>query len=83
MPKIAPKKLTLTCPFCNQTNVVQSLPKEIDRELFHQEITIPAEPEPEVRRVAVLRITYEREYLCASCKAQWSKTFTTESQKHV
>jgi transposase-like protein len=83
MPKPAPKSPKLVCPFCGQGNVVQSLPKEVDRELFHEEIVIPAEPEPEVRRVAILRITYQRDYMCAGCKAQWSKTFTTESQKHV
>ena len=68
---------------CNQGGVVQSLPKEIDRELFHEEISVPAEPEPHKLIVAIMRITYQRDYLCTICGHQWSQLFKTEKQQHV
>ena len=83
MKKPNAKSSSLTCPFCGEENVVQYLPKETGRQLFHEDITVPAEPEPQVLTVAVMRITYERDYFCPSCGHQWSQTYTTESQKHV
>ena len=71
------------CPICGEAKAVAYLPKEIDRQLFHEEITVPGEPEPKQLTVAILRITYEREYFCPACGAQWAQTFTTETQKHV
>jgi hypothetical protein len=63
--------------------VVQYLPKEVGRVLIHEEITLPAEPEPETRRVAILRVTYQRDYFCPSCGHQGSQSYMVESQKHV
>ncbi len=76
-------KSSPSCPFCGEEKVVQHLPREIDRQLFHEEITVPAEPEPKQLTVAILRVTYEREYVCPACGGQWVQSFTTEIQKHV
>lgn len=62
---------------------MQYLPKEVGRVLIHEEITLPAEPEPETRRVAILRVTYQREYFCPSCGYQGLQSYVVESQKHV
>jgi hypothetical protein len=76
-------KSSKKCDICGQESLVHYLPKEIDRELFHEEIVIPAEPEPEIRRVAILRVTYQRDHFCSSCGHQGSQTYRVESQKHV
>ena len=76
-------KSSKKCDICDQEGMVQYLPKEIERELIHEEITLPAEPQPETRRVAILRVTYQRDYFCPSCGHQGSQIYVTESQKHV
>jgi hypothetical protein len=76
-------KPSKVCEICGREGVVHYLPKEIDRELFHEEITIPAEPEPEIRRVAILRVTYQRDYFCPNCGHRGAQSYTVESQKHV
>ncbi len=81
--KRASAKRSLACPLCNATETVQHLPKEIKRDLSHETITVPAEPEPQTLKVAILRVTYQRDYLCPVCQHQWSKTFITENQTHV
>ncbi len=71
------------CPQCGQQGAMQYLPKEIDRQVDYEDITVPAEPEPRRLTVAITRITYRRDYLCPACGHGWSKTYVTESQKHV
>lgn len=83
MKKPVDKQPSLECAICGAQEAVRSLPKEIDRELFYEEITVPAEPEPKVLKVAIMRITYQRDYFCPNCGHQWSQTYVTESQKHV
>jgi hypothetical protein len=83
MPKATTKSPGILCPMCGEGGVTQSLPQEIDRQLFYEDIIVPAEPEPQKLKVAIMRITYQRDYLCTTCGHQWSKTFKTESQKHV
>jgi predicted RNA-binding Zn-ribbon protein involved in translation (DUF1610 family) len=79
----ATKSSGLDCPECGKTQILRHLPKEVDRQLFHEEITVPAESGLKKLRVAILRVTYRRNYLCQTCGYQWSQTYTTESQKHV
>ncbi len=33
--------------------------------------------------IAILRITYEREYFCAGCGQWWAETFIIKKQKSV
>ncbi len=83
MKKSDPRQKDLACSFCGYEKAVRYMPKEINRQLFHEEITVPAEPEPKKLKVAILRITYQRDYFCPTCGHQWSKTYTMESQQHV
>jgi len=71
----------IVCPNCGEEKITRHLPKEIGRRLDHEEITIPAEPEPQKRRVSILRITYQRDFLCFTCGYQWEETFETEKQE--
>lgn len=77
------KKSFQICPLCGEEKVVQHMPREVDRQIFYEDITVPGEPEPKQLTVTILRITYEREYICPACGAQWVQTFTAETQKHV
>ena len=69
------------CPNCDAETIIRHLPKEIGRRLDHEEITIPAEPEPQKRRVSILRTTYQRDFLCSACGYQWSEMFEMEKQE--
>ena len=69
------------CPNCDSETIIRHLPKEIGRRLDHEEIIIPAEPEPHKRRVSILRITYQRDFLCSTCGYQWSEMFEMEKQE--
>lgn len=74
-----PQPPAKTCPACGAEKIIRRLPREYDRRLDYEEITIPGESQP--RRVAIQRIFYERECLCAMCGEQWWETLVTESQK--
>ena len=77
------RKPAATCEMCEGTNVVKHLPKEINRRLDHEEITVPDESGQKKLTVAILRITYEREFICAGCGHQWTEQVVTEKQQHV
>lgn len=83
MPVNQPAPARQTCPACGAAKIIRHLPREIERRLDYEDITLPDEPEPPPHRVAILRITYEREYRCAECGYQWWETLVTESQKQV
>lgn len=70
------------CPACSADKIIRRLPREIDRRLDYEEITLPGEPEKR-RKLAILRITYEREFLCSACGHQWWETMVTETQKQA
>ena len=70
-----------SCPNCGEEKITRHLPKEIGRRLDHEEILVPAQPKPQKRRVSILRITYQRDFLCTTCGYQWSQTFETEKQE--
>ena len=75
------EKKQVVCPACEANHIVRRMPKEIDRRLDHEQITIPGDPEPETRTIAILRVTYEREFLCTSCGYQWWETHIIERQQ--
>lgn len=71
-----------SCPACGADKIIRRLPREIDRRLDYEVITLPGEPEKR-RKLAILRITYEREFLCPACGHQWWETMVTETQKQA
>ncbi len=83
MTKSITKRSSSVCQMCREIEVVRYLPKEVGRQVFHEEISIPGEPEPKTRKIAITRITYQRDYFCPNCKHQWSETHVTEAQKEI
>jgi hypothetical protein len=83
LPMNQPPSTGQTCPACQTTKIIRHLPREVERRLDYEDIIPPGEPDSPLQRVAILRITYEREYRCAECGYQWWETLVTESQKHV
>lgn len=60
------------------------IPKEVGRDLSYEEIFLPDKPaELQALKVAILRITYQRDHLCPTCGHQWTETQIMEKQQHV
>lgn len=78
-----PPESELRCKICAGTNIVKHMPKEIGRKLDHEEISVPDESGQKKLTVAMLRITYQREYFCAGCGHQWTETYIIDKQHHV
>ena len=81
MPKSA--DTTLICPACNTPGVVRHLPKEVGRQFDKEEISVPDGAVSKKVTVALLRITYEREFFCAGCGLRWTETYTVDKQHHL
>ncbi len=71
-----------SCPACGADKIIRRLPREIDRRLDYEEITLPDEPEKR-RKLAILRVTYERDFICTQCSYQWSEEYILERQQEA
>ena len=74
---------TLACPACNTPGVVRHIPKEVGRQLDKEVITVSDGTATKKLTVAMLRITYEREFFCAGCGQRWTETFIVDKQHHL
>ncbi len=76
-------KASTICQICGLKDIVRRLPQEIDRKLIQIETPPSPEPHSVTQKISILRITYQREFICTGCGHIWQETFITEKQKTV